>query len=59
MMARPRLATAASALFAYDRPVAMAAMGNQSRRNGGEPFQRGTGLHVCTCYHGEEVAGGR
>lgn len=57
-MAWPRLAMPSSALFAYDRPVAMAAARNQSKRNGGKPFQRGAGLHVCTCYHGEEVAGG-
>lgn len=58
MMAWPWLATPVSVLFAYDRPVAMAAAGNQSKRNGGKPYQRGAGLHVCTCYHGEEVAGG-
>lgn len=57
-MAWPRLATPASVLFAYDRPVAMAAAGNQSKRNGSKPYQRGAGLHVCTCYHGEEVARG-
>lgn len=58
MMAWPQLGTPVSVLFAYDQPVAMAAAGNQSKRNGGKRYQRGAGLHVCTCYHGEEVAGG-